>query len=54
MKSAADVETATVPADVPSPTVMFILKELESRDAQLPCVMLGFGPGLNVEMALLR
>jgi predicted naringenin-chalcone synthase len=37
-----------------SPTVMFILKELESRDAQLPCVMLGFGPGLNVEMALLR
>jgi alkylresorcinol/alkylpyrone synthase len=37
-----------------SPTVMFILQELECRGAQLPCVMLGFGPGLNVEMALLR
>ncbi len=36
-----------------SPTVLFILKELQSRNASLPCVMLGFGPGLNVEMALL-
>lgn len=37
-----------------SPTVLFILEELRSRKAQLPCVMLGFGPGLNVELALLR
>ncbi len=37
-----------------SPTVLFILNELRSRNASLPCVMLGFGPGLNVEMALLR
>jgi len=37
-----------------SPTVLFILEELKSRSAELPCVMLGFGPGLNVEMALLR
>lgn len=37
-----------------SPTVLFILKELQARQAQLPCVMLGFGPGLNVEMAILR
>jgi len=37
-----------------SPTVLFILDELRSRNAALPCLMLGFGPGLNVEMALLR
>jgi predicted naringenin-chalcone synthase len=37
-----------------SPTVLFILEELRSRQSELPCVVLGFGPGLNVEMALLR
>ncbi len=37
-----------------SPTVLFILNELRSRNAELPCLMLGFGPGLNVEMALLK
>lgn len=37
-----------------SPTVLFILDELRSRGAALPCLMLGFGPGLNVEIALLR
>jgi predicted naringenin-chalcone synthase len=37
-----------------SPTVLFILNELRSLGAQRPCVMLGFGPGLNVELALLR
>ncbi len=37
-----------------SPTVLFILDELRQRSAELPCVMLGFGPGLNVEAALLR
>lgn len=37
-----------------SPTVLFILDELRSRNASLPCVMLGFGPGLNVEIALLQ
>ena len=37
-----------------SPTVLFILDELRNRHASLPCVMLGFGPGLNVEIALLR
>ncbi len=36
-----------------SPTVLFILEELRARNAELPCVLLGFGPGLNVEMALL-
>ena len=37
-----------------SPTVLFILDELRTRNASLPCLMLGFGPGLNVEIALLR
>ena len=36
-----------------SPTVLFILDNLRKRNSQLPCLMLGFGPGLNVEMALL-
>lgn len=37
-----------------SSTVLFILDELRKRTSALPCVMLGFGPGLNVEIALLR
>ncbi len=37
-----------------SPTVVFILQELLQRQADFPCVMLGFGPGLNVEMALIQ
>jgi predicted naringenin-chalcone synthase len=35
-----------------SPTVLFILDELRSRGAGLPCVMLAFGPGLMAEAAL--
>ena len=37
-----------------SPTVLFILNELRTSNAELPCLMLGFGPGLNVEIALLK
>lgn len=37
-----------------SPTVLFILQEHLRRQAAGPCVLLGFGPGLNVEMCLLR
>lgn len=37
-----------------SPTVLFILKELQAAGAALPCVMLAFGPGLTVEMALVK
>ena len=37
-----------------SPTVMFILDELIHSQTQRPLVLLGFGPGLNVEIALLR
>lgn len=35
-----------------SPTVLFILDRLRRRQAPRPCVMLGFGPGLAIEAAL--
>jgi len=35
-----------------SATVLFILKRLIDSGAEGPCVALGFGPGLNVEVAL--
>ena len=35
-----------------SPTVLFILDELQRAGAPLPCVALGFGPGLVIEAAL--
>jgi alpha-pyrone synthase len=35
-----------------SATALFILERLQERGAKLPCVALGFGPGLNVEAAL--
>ena len=37
-----------------SPTLLFILERLRDRGAARPCVLLGFGPGLTVEAALLR
>jgi prepilin-type processing-associated H-X9-DG protein len=37
-----------------SPTVLFILDRLRERNAQRPCVAIGFGPGLVAEAALLR
>ncbi|HVX62414.1 MAG TPA: type III polyketide synthase [Pirellulales bacterium] len=36
-----------------SPTVLFILERLRRQTAPRPCVMLGFGPGLAAEAALL-
>lgn len=36
-----------------SPTVIFILERLQQRGQTPPCVMLGFGPGLTIEAALL-
>jgi len=35
-----------------SPTLLFIAKRMMERGAKLPCVMLGFGPGLAIEAAL--
>lgn len=37
-----------------SPTVLFILERLRRQGATGPCVMLGFGPGLSFEAALLE
>jgi alpha-pyrone synthase len=37
-----------------SPTVLFILDRLRQAAAPRPCVMLGFGPGLMAEAALLQ
>jgi alpha-pyrone synthase len=37
-----------------SPTVLFILDRLRAAGAKLPCVVLGFGPGVVAEVALLR
>ncbi len=37
-----------------SPTVLFILQRLLSRQAPRPCVLLGFGPGLMAEAALVE
>ncbi len=37
-----------------SPTVLFIIDRLRRRSAPLPCVSLGFGPGLVIEAALFQ
>lgn len=40
--------------NISSPSVLFILDKLRTRQAPLPCVALAFGPGLAVEAALFR
>jgi len=37
-----------------SPTVLFILEQLQRAEAARPCVALGFGPGLTAEGALIE
>lgn len=37
-----------------SPTLLFILDRLRQESAKRPCVLLGFGPGLMAEVALVR
>lgn len=37
-----------------SPTIFFILQKLQRRNVKGHCVVLGFGPGLTVEAALLK
>jgi predicted naringenin-chalcone synthase len=37
-----------------SPTMLFIVQRLRAADAPLPCVALGFGPGLMAEAVLFR
>lgn len=36
-----------------SPTVLFILDQLQQSSGNLPCVALAFGPGLTIEAALI-
>tara|TARA_R110001592_G_scaffold191800_1_gene438346 strand:+ start:1074 stop:2159 length:1086 start_codon:yes stop_codon:yes gene_type:complete len=35
-----------------SPTVVFVIEAMQQRNAELPCVALGFGPGLAAEAVL--
>lgn len=35
-----------------SATILFLIDELQHRKAELPCVAIGFGPGISIESAL--
>ena len=35
-----------------SATILFLIQELQQRKAELPCVAIGFGPGITIESAL--
>ncbi|MGZ0174819.1 MAG: type III polyketide synthase [Planctomycetales bacterium] len=37
-----------------SPTVLFIYERLMRQEIEGPCILLGFGPGITIEAALLR
>ena len=45
-------QVLTQHGNMSSPTILFILDRLRRRGARLPCVALGFGPGLVVEGAI--
>ncbi len=51
---AASREVFAKYGNMSSPTVLFILSHLHERGAPLPCVALGFGPGLTAESALIE
>lgn len=56
LPEAAGRVSASVLADhgnMSSPTVLFILNRLREQGATGPCVVMGFGPGLSLEAALL-
>ncbi|MCA9258250.1 MAG: type III polyketide synthase, partial [Planctomycetales bacterium] len=50
---AASRETLANCGNMSSPTLLFVLDELQRRGAETPCVALAFGPGLAIEAALL-
>jgi len=50
---AASLDVLAGRGNMSSPTILFILERLRAQGAQLPCVALGFGPGLTVEAFLL-
>ncbi|HEX5514328.1 MAG TPA: type III polyketide synthase [Gammaproteobacteria bacterium] len=57
LPAAAGRTSASVLAEhgnMSSPTVLFILQRLRAQAANGPCVVLGFGPGLALEGALLH
>jgi predicted naringenin-chalcone synthase len=49
---ASACEVFAAHGNMSSPTVLFIVEHLRSRRAPLPCVALGFGPGLVAEAVL--
>jgi predicted naringenin-chalcone synthase len=51
---AASYEVLAECGNMSSPTLLFIVQRLRRRQAPLPCVALGFGPGLVVEAMLFR
>ena len=52
-QTAASREILAAYGNMSSATVLFILESLLQRGAEPPCVVLGFGPGLVAEVALL-
>jgi predicted naringenin-chalcone synthase len=51
---AASAEILARCGNMSSPTILFILQRLQEQGSQTPCVVLGFGPGLVAEAALLE
>jgi alpha-pyrone synthase len=52
--SAASREVLATYGNMSSPTILFVLDRLRQDGARMPCVALGFGPGLAAEAALFR
>ena len=51
---AASAEILARCGNMSSPTILFVLQRLQEQAARPPCVVLGFGPGLVAEAALLE
>ena len=51
---ATSVEILARYGNMSSPTILFVLRRLQEQGARPPCVVLGFGPGLVAEAALLE
>jgi predicted naringenin-chalcone synthase len=51
---AASAEILALHGNMSSPTILFVLRRLQEQGGRPPCVVLGFGPGLVAEAALLE
>jgi predicted naringenin-chalcone synthase len=51
---ATSVEILAQHGNMSSPTILFVLRRLQEQGSRPPCVVLGFGPGLVAEAALLE